>query len=60
MGRPKKIQEVESDQISEETEITKPQSAAELPLVMSIAELQKLTPEKQQLFRANGGTSTQN
>jgi len=59
MGRPRKNQEIESDE-SEEIEKNQPQKASEFPLIMSIAQLQKLTPEQQQLFRANGGTSIEN
>jgi hypothetical protein len=59
MGRPRKNQEIESDE-SEEIEKNQPQKASEFPLIMSIAQLQKLTIEEQQLFRTKGGTTTEN
>ena len=55
MARPKKIQQLESDDESENVQKTLDQ----IP-IMPIAELLKLSPEQQQLFRANGGTSTEN
>ncbi len=60
MGRSKKIQLDESDIESDQNENTQPQETIEIPLIMSIAELEKLTDKQKQLFRANGGTSTQN
>jgi hypothetical protein len=36
------------------------QEIAELPLVMSIAKLETLTPQQKQEFRAKGGTTTEN
>jgi len=59
MGRPKKIQPDDSD-TSDETETDNTQEIAELPLVMSIAQLQTLTPQQKQEFRAKGGTATEN
>jgi len=59
MGRPKKIQPDDSE-ISDETENDKTQEIAELPLVMSIAQLQTLTNKQKQEFRAKGGTATEN
>jgi hypothetical protein len=55
MARPKKIQQLEPDDESENVQKTLDQI-----LIMPIAELLKLTPEQQQLFRVNGGTSTEN
>ena len=55
MARPKKILKIESDLQSENEQKTLDQI-----MIMPIAELLKLTPEQQQLFRANGGTSTEN
>jgi hypothetical protein len=55
MARPKKIQQLEPDDESENVQKTLDQI-----LIMPIAELLKLTPEQQQFFRANGGTSTEN
>lgn len=55
MGRPKKIIEAVSDSQNEDAQETPDQI-----MIMPIAELLKLTPEQQQLFRANGGTSTEN
>jgi len=59
MGRPRKIQPDESD-FSDETENDNTQEIAELPLVMSIAQLQTLTDKQKQEFRAKGGTTTEN
>jgi len=59
MGRPKKIQPDDSD-ISDDTENNNMQEIAELPLVMSIAKLETLTPQQKQEFRAKGGTTTEN
>jgi hypothetical protein len=59
MGRPKKIQPDDSD-ISDDTEENNMQEIAELPLVMSIAKLETLTPQQKQEFRAKGGTTTEN
>jgi hypothetical protein len=59
MGRPKKIQPDDSD-ISDDTEDNNMQEIAELPLVMSIAKLETLTPQQKQEFRAKGGTTTEN
>jgi len=58
MGRPKKIQPDDSD-ISEESENDNTQEITELPLVMSIAQLQTLTDKQKQEFRAKGGTTTE-
>lgn len=55
MAKQKKIQQLEPDDQSENVQKTPDQI-----LIMPIAELLKLTPEQQQLFRANGGTSTEN
>lgn len=55
MGRPRKI--VESDQPEETPEETQ---SSELPLVMSIADLMKLSERERQAFRHAGGTSTEN
>ena len=55
MARPKKILEIETDLQSENVQKTTDQI-----MIMPIAKLLKLTPEQQQLFRANGGTSTEN
>ena len=52
MARPKKIQDDETTDEVVET--------SENPLVMSIAKLNTLTEEQKQLFRANGGTTTEN
>jgi len=52
MARSKKIQDDEATEQVEES--------AENPLVMSIAKLNQLTEEQKQLFRANGGTTTEN
>jgi len=60
MARPKKIQEDETDEQSEDSTNNQPQKANEFPLIMSIAQLQKLTIEEQQLFRTKGGTTTEN
>jgi hypothetical protein len=59
MGRPKKIQPDDSD-ISDDTENNNMQEISELPLVMSIAKLETLTPQQKQEFRAKGGTTTEN
>jgi len=59
MGRPRKNQEIESEQL-DEVENNQPQKADGQILIMPIAQLQKLTPEQQQLFRAKGGTTTEN
>lgn len=55
MGRHKKIIETVSDSQNEDAQETPDQIT-----IMPIAELLKLTPEQQQLFRANGGTTTEN
>ena len=60
MARPKKIQEDETDEQSGDSTNNQPQKANEFPLIMSIAKLLTLTTEQQQLFRANGGTTTEN
>ena len=55
MARPKKILKAEPDLQNENEQKTPDQI-----MIMPIAELLKLTTEQQQLFRANGGTSTEN
>lgn len=56
MGRPKKIQ----DEPNDESQTDEINTEKDLPNVMSISQLNQLTEKQKQLFRANGGTTTEN
>jgi hypothetical protein len=56
MAKNKKSEEAETETIS--VEAIEP-TVEKLPLIMSIAELDKLSPEQKEQFRRAGGTTTQ-
>ena len=56
MGRSRKIQ----DEPNDESQTDETTTEKDMPNVMSISQLNQLTEKEKQLFRDNGGTTTEN